>query len=223
MSKSQREDCPRIKLGYHFVKEEHLFEMGRALLERFDVELFVIPSAAALAWIEIALGVLAGGVGTVAMKKLVDLITEDLYKSSKDFVKGYMEHRKANRWNALAELRITFSLGDTRFVGATRSLREKDVLLALQNVKDLIKQAEDIISSRHLPRGTHLRRSHLVSSDDKDDARIWYSTRKLPERIDTICFLLDTKAKAWRVDSMILEGFDYYYSEEDPLEGLIGD
>ena len=52
------------------------------------------------AFIEIALGVLAAGAGTVALKKIIELITEDLYKCAKDFAKGHSRHRKTREFDS---------------------------------------------------------------------------------------------------------------------------
>lgn len=190
-----------VQLGYHFVDTHDLNAMVEALEDIYCVKRIRMPANIGLrgfsaAFIEIALGVLAGGVGAAALKKVIELVTEDLYKCAKKFTKAYIKHRKKNEFGSITtQLQISFELQGVSFCGIVNSSDEREVASSLEHVGNLLQIAERLLG--------RLQTSEIESVK-------FLEAEVTLQNLDSVIFVFDPTSDGWEVAELgIRDGASY--------------
>lgn len=198
------------------MSDEDFIAMRHALHKRFEVQPLNMPGNVgtmvfAAGFIEIALGALAAGVGTLALKKVIELITEDLYNCAKDFAKSYIHHRKASKFvSPTTQLQLTFELNDVFFGSIIDSDDEDDIVLALQSVEPFFELCNYLLASKSLPQDTKLIESKIREENQQEvKSKVLDSNVELPD-LDSVVFIFDAKSKQWKLVGLTtVDGLNY--------------
>lgn len=208
------ESARSVKLGYHFVHDEDLEAMQCALDDTFHVTRVRLPGNIGprfygAAFIEIALGVLAGGVGAVAFKKVLELIAEDLYKCAKRFAKAYMAHKKRHERTSIGnQLQITFEFAGVSCCAVVDVSAEADVIRALGAVDALIERGAQIVETRKVPEDTVLHTSDISGPVMSIDP----STR-LPD-LESVTLVFDPVESEWSVAEVRVRDGEWFKAKK---------
>lgn len=185
-------DMQRIEIRYHFFPDADAEEIAQALREHFDVDVRRTILLYPLPVVEIALGVLVAGVGTIALKKIIELLTEDLYKVSKKFLVDLFKSKKPK-----VEVKLSFLLDDTRCIGKITTDDADSFQACIEALPQLFLIAESIIGSKRIPEEVVLLELY---PDDEQNPKTIDSSSQLPVKPDWLTIEFDSDHRVWTLE-----------------------
>ncbi len=197
---------PKVEVKYYFFPQQQAELLADTLRDDFDVRCRKLLLRYPVGVIEIALGVLAGTVGSIALKKFVELVVEDIYKGLKRFLKA-VKFKKGR----LLELRLSFELKGVCFTGKVTSHKKKEFSQAFKTLGKLFEIAKQIVSSNRLPKDIVLEELY---PKDGAQIRVLDGTNPLPKKLEWVCVEFGPELGLWKVERIHKDGFGTFVIKE---------